>query len=248
MKKPNYFQLFIDNRAQFELLSDAQAGALMKALFSYAGDGMEPDFSGDQALQIMFSFLSANIDREFGNYSTMCERNRKNSNMRNTGRCVSDEKLSTRIDSTEEEEKEEKEEEKEKDKDKDKDEEKENAADAACERVVESFHSLCPALPRVSRLTRKRRQAIKKALRDRSTQELCDAFEKVSQSSFLCGEGGGWQADFDWILKPDNLLRIIEGSYAGREPAPPIERNYDIDALDEINRMEDYDFDCDGSG
>ncbi|MBQ2469735.1 MAG: hypothetical protein II514_00975, partial [Ruminococcus sp.] len=97
MKKPNYFQLFIDNRAQFELLSDAQAGALMKALFSYAGDGMEPDFSGDQALQIMFSFLSANIDREFGNYSTMCERNRKNSNMRNTGRCVSDEKLSTRI-------------------------------------------------------------------------------------------------------------------------------------------------------
>ena len=241
MKKPNYFQLFIDNRAQFELLSDSQAGALMKALFSYADDGMEPDFKGDQALQIMFSFLSANIDREFGNYGKRCEQNRKNIGKRYT----------TVYETYQEEEKEkEKEEEKEeeKEKDKDKDEEKENAADAACERVVESFHSLCPALPRVSRLTRKRRQAIKKALRDRSTQELCDAFEKVSQSSFLCGEGGGWQADFDWILKPDNLLRIIEGSYAGREPASPIERNYDIDALDEINRMEDYDFDFDGSG
>ena len=58
MKKPNYFQLFIDNRAQFELLSDSQAGALMKALFSYADDGMEPDFKGDQALHYVRGRMS----------------------------------------------------------------------------------------------------------------------------------------------------------------------------------------------
>ena len=244
MKKPNYFQLFIDNRAQFELLSDVQAGKLMKALFSYAEDGAAPDFEDDQALAIMFSFLRSNIDREFGNYREMCERNRRNGSKRSASGCDPQTKKASGCDSQEEEEKE-KEEEKEEEKDKDKDEEKDDAAKAAaeCVTVFESFNRLCPKLPRVNKLTKKRRQAIKKALREWSAQELCAAFEKVNRSPFLCGDSGGWQADFDWILKPDNLLRIIEGSYAEKEPAPPMERNYDIDALEEINRMDDYFFD-----
>ena len=53
----------------------------------------------------------------------------------------------------------------------------------------------------------------------------------------MLGEKGGWQADFDWIMQPDNLLRIIEGSYADPAPPEPV-RNYDIDELEEINRMD----------
>ena len=72
MKKPSYFQIFIDNREQFSLLSDAQAGQLIKALFAFAEDGTLPDFSDDQSLQIMFSFLRATINREFDNYGKRC--------------------------------------------------------------------------------------------------------------------------------------------------------------------------------
>jgi hypothetical protein len=38
--------------------------------------------------------------------------------------------------------------------------------------------------------------------------------EKISQQSFLLGDGDrGWKADFDWILKPSNYQKIMEGGY-----------------------------------
>ena len=223
MKKPNYFQLFIDNREQFELLSDAQAGRLMKALFAYAESGELPELEDDQCLRIMFSFLRGNIDREFENYDRRCEQNRANAKK----------KYAVASDRIQEEEKEE---EKEKEKEEEKEEEKDSLSGE--KEILESFNRLCPSLPKVNKLTKRRRGAIKKALRDWSAQELCHAFELVSGSSFLCGEKGGWQADFDWIMQPDNLLRIMEGSYADPVPQPQFERNYDIDELEEINRMD----------
>ena len=43
-KAPSFFHLYLDYDEQFRMLSDAQAGMLIKALFSYANDGEEPDF------------------------------------------------------------------------------------------------------------------------------------------------------------------------------------------------------------
>ena len=38
-KAPSFFHLYLDYDEQFRMLSDAQAGMLIKALFSYANDG-----------------------------------------------------------------------------------------------------------------------------------------------------------------------------------------------------------------
>ena len=47
------------------------------------------------------------------------------------------------------------------------------------------------------------------------------AFEKAQSSAFLRGECNGsghesWKADFDFIIKPKNFIRIIEGVYDAR--------------------------------
>jgi len=47
---------------------------------------------------------------------------------------------------------------------------------------------------------------------------------KVSASPFLRGEGKtGWRADFDFVLKEANFVRIVEGRYDGSiEREPPM--------------------------
>lgn len=42
-------------------------------------------------------------------------------------------------------------------------------------------------------------------------------FAFVESSDFLAGRGGRWSADFDWVMKPKNLIKIIEGNYVNKE-------------------------------
>jgi hypothetical protein len=40
----------------------------------------------------------------------------------------------------------------------------------------------------------------------------------VISSPFLRGENDkGWRADFDWVLNPNNLAKIVEGKYDDRK-------------------------------
>lgn len=32
---------------------------------------------------------------------------------------------------------------------------------------------------------------------------------------FLCGGSSGWTANFDWLLKEENYLKIVEGTFYG---------------------------------
>ena len=69
-------------------------------------------------------------------------------------------------------------------------------------------------LSRVTRLTEKRKTAIKRILKDYSIEEIKSVFLRVAQSSFLNGGGDkGWVADFDWVLNINNFVKITEGKY-----------------------------------
>lgn len=96
--------------------------------------------------------------------------------------------------------------------------------------IVNLFNSICTSLPKVKKITDWRKKKIKQA-----NQQLDGQFEfffkRIEQSDFLTGRNGKWTAcNFDWIMKAENLVKIIEGTYDnGRnsfEPKKPI-RNYD---------------------
>ena len=236
-KLPSFFHLYLDNETQFEMLSYGQAGMLIKALFAYANRGEEPEFD-DLTLRLFFSLLKNSMDREFENYGRLCEQNRKNINKRYTG--VYD----RRQEEKEEEKENEKENEKEKeDEDEDTHEEINNGEEAdasSCERVISEFNQICSELPRVRKLTKQRIRRIKKALPQLDGEGFVGLFERVARSGFLCGSGlNGWKADFDWIIKPENLTRILEGCYD-----PPTRAtggsSYDICELEEINRLDGF--------
>ena len=84
--------------------------------------------------------------------------------------------------------------------------------------VLDAFHESCPSLPKVLKLSDSRKKAIKARLNDFGLEEIKRAFALTEQSDFLKGSNG-WQAGFDWLMKPANLTKVLEGNYENKHKA-----------------------------
>jgi hypothetical protein len=84
--------------------------------------------------------------------------------------------------------------------------------------IAETFNSTCQSLPKVRDITDQRKKAIRGASKRIEGAGGFEAlFRKVESSDFLTGRNGGWTGcGFDWILKPANLTKILEGNYDNR--------------------------------
>ena len=93
--------------------------------------------------------------------------------------------------------------------------------------ILDLWQDLCPTLPKALKLTPARRAAISK--RQKEKVDFAALFRLVSQSDFLSGRVSGerpFKATFDWVLKPTNLQKIIEGNFNNASPVTNIDRNY----------------------
>lgn len=81
--------------------------------------------------------------------------------------------------------------------------------------VLDAYHECCPCFPAVIKLTETRKRAIKARLKDYGLEEIKRAFSLAGQSDFLKGSSG-WQASFDWLMKPANMTKVLEGNYTNR--------------------------------
>lgn len=71
-------------------------------------------------------------------------------------------------------------------------------------------------MPQIHRLNRTRIALIEARLLeyDGDTRKIRDAFEQAFASPYLNGAGKRhWVADFDWILRPENFSRVLDGSF-----------------------------------
>jgi DNA-binding transcriptional ArsR family regulator len=116
--------------------------------------------------------------------------------------------------------------------------------DTPYQEIVGMFNETCTDLPQVKTLSDSRKRAIKARFKelDKDTDKIRELFEKVQQSDFLTGrkEGSDWQAGFDWIMKPSNMPKILEGNYDNRESSNGREVNnyaeYDYSEYEEYER------------
>ena len=71
-------------------------------------------------------------------------------------------------------------------------------------------------LPKVSSMTEKRKKSVKARAAEHGKVAIMTVFKNVSQSAFLLGGNDhNWKCDFDWIFKPTNFIKILEGNYNG---------------------------------
>lgn len=112
-----------------------------------------------------------------------------------------------------------------------------------CQEVADAFNETCVSLPRVLKLTNKRKKAINSILKKYSLEELKNIFKKVEDSSFLNGSSGKWSgATFDWLIKESNLIKVIEGNYDDKCKYNNLHGtpSYDIEGYDNYINDEDY--------
>jgi hypothetical protein len=77
------------------------------------------------------------------------------------------------------------------------------------------WNESCGSLPKVLRLTKKRESQIKARMREEPNLVVWQkAIASLATSRFASGENkNGWRANFDFLLKPDSLTKILEGNY-----------------------------------
>ena len=71
-------------------------------------------------------------------------------------------------------------------------------------------------MPEVKKVTDARRVRIKSAVSAFGEPDILKAFDMAQQSDFLSGRAKDWNATFDWILKPGNMTKVLEGNYANK--------------------------------
>ncbi len=111
--------------------------------------------------------------------------------------------------------------------------------------IVDSYNLVCTSLPKVMRLTESRKKAIKSAVEIVGNDDDFKLFfEKVEASDFLCGrtEKAWTGCGFDWIMKKNNIVKILEGYYDNRNSNEPKTKNSKPDYYD-TSRYENLNFD-----
>jgi hypothetical protein len=80
--------------------------------------------------------------------------------------------------------------------------------------IVELFNSICISYPKVKSLSENRKKAIKARLKTYGYDTIRQVFEKAEASDFMKGKNNrNWSANFDWILKDSNFVKILDGNY-----------------------------------
>ena len=258
MKKtgtPKAFNIYFDTFEHIEMLTMEQRGELFTALYEYAINERTTEFDNGM-VKMAFSFMKAQIARDFEKYREKCEKLRKNINNRynkdeatNVYNCSQKEAEATNVYNCNQEEKEE---EKEKNKEKNKEEEKEkekkeeekeykkekenlknsSLSDSLSSRidydsVMYSYNRICTNLNTADKMTPSRRQAVDNAVNILGDTAFEELFERVQSSDFLSGRNGKWYGcNFDWILKPENLKKILSGAYDNPAPKPEPHEEY----------------------
>lgn len=83
--------------------------------------------------------------------------------------------------------------------------------------ILELYHRSGNSLPKVIKITNQRKAAINARLKDHGIDGIQKMLSNVSESEFLQGiNNNSWTADFDWLFKPQNFLKVLEGNYKNK--------------------------------
>ncbi len=109
-----------------------------------------------------------------------------------------------------------------------------------CYDYLSSFNTICSSLPPEGELTEGLSQALAHAERLIAPKRLEEVFRMAEESDFLSGRSGVWRGcSLTWILKPDNLRKILAGKYRnrGKPKRRTLVEQFDLDEIDTLDFM-----------
>jgi hypothetical protein len=82
-----------------------------------------------------------------------------------------------------------------------------------CQIVIDQFNTICKDLPKVEKLTEARKSAICARIKEHTIEVVAQVFNITAESNYLNGRVKNWNANFDWVMNPNNFVKILEGNY-----------------------------------
>ena len=87
--------------------------------------------------------------------------------------------------------------------------------------VVAVYLEKCVNMPSIRVITDKRKSAVMARISQHSLATVYEMLTIAGNSEFLNGKNNrGWVADFDWLFKPENFVKVIERKYENNRTNP----------------------------
>jgi hypothetical protein len=95
-----------------------------------------------------------------------------------------------------------------------------SVSDCPHQDIINLYHEKCPTLRKVKVWSGEREKHLRarwrQAEKHQSLEFWASYFEYVAASDFLIGNAGSFSADLEWLVKPSNFIKVVEGKYDNR--------------------------------
>lgn len=84
--------------------------------------------------------------------------------------------------------------------------------------IVEIYNQNCTNLSKVLKITEKRKNSIRKFLKEFTIDDFINICNLANKNDFLVGNNDrNWKADLDFLLRPDKATAILENKYSNKK-------------------------------
>lgn len=82
--------------------------------------------------------------------------------------------------------------------------------------IINKWNQL--GLAKIKSINSNRSKMVQARIREYSLDDVIKAIESIKSSSFLKGQNkNNWIITFDWFIKPNNFVKVLEGNYVDKE-------------------------------
>ena len=105
------------------------------------------------------------------------------------------------------------------------------------QKIIDRWNGIDKNIPKVKALNENtaRYKNLKARVNQYGENKVLEAIEKIQDSSFLKGYVNNFVVTFDWFIKPNNFIKVLEGNYADKDNhghASEVEEKYkDLDDI-----------------
>lgn len=93
--------------------------------------------------------------------------------------------------------------------------------------LAEIWNQNCGKLPKVKITSNGRLKRCRARWGDRTREQWVEIVRRIAASEFCTGKNDrGWMADFDFLLKPDTWVKVVEGKYDARKNSGDVHRGW----------------------
>ncbi len=86
--------------------------------------------------------------------------------------------------------------------------------------IIKLYHDLCPKMNKVQVVNDQRKGFINARYAEFGMEKVTEVLRRAGESDFLNGiNDKGWKADFEWLMRPTNFVKVLEGKYNNQQYA-----------------------------